>query len=361
MSEEMITATDAPISYGECELIVRAILEDFTLPNAANIKKVLHDFDDKRANTIGLSVQDFIDYETKVNKFGKDAFTYLWHINRFIRKLCSETALNPVSSFNSGFPMLGDKYVSFLMPQTEDYWRKITTYASYLGLDYVRERVSPYSALFDVIDEAGDHHTGSGTLVAPNVILTCKHVVDQYKINGIFINNEPYDFVDAKLSVDKDIALVHISQCTLEPSNDIIFGVGSVLEQIMTFGYPPIPMLRETPLSVQRGEINAISKDYNGDEHLIYSSIVRPGNSGGAIISEKGLFVGMVTEHLERKTSDNTISVDSNLSVNDQIQSVCEQINSIPQLVPFYAGISAKEIFNEINKMMPELQFTTEF
>lgn len=47
----MATATDAPISYGECELIIRAILEDFTLPNAANIKQVLHDFDEKRANT----------------------------------------------------------------------------------------------------------------------------------------------------------------------------------------------------------------------------------------------------------------------------------------------------------------------
>ena len=357
----MATATDAPISYGECELIIRAILEDFTLPNAANIKKILHDFDEKRANTIGLSIQDFIAYETKVNKFGKDAFTYLVHINRFIRKLCTETHLNPVPSFDSGFPMLGDKYVSFFMPQKEDYWHKISTYASYLGLDYVRQRVSPYTVLFDVTDDTGDHHTGSGTLLVPNIILTCKHVVDKYKINGIFINNEAYDLVDVRMSESKDIALVQVSQCSLDPSNDIILGVGSILEQIITFGYPPIPMLQETPLSVQRGEINAISKDYNGDEHLIYSSIVRPGNSGGAIISEKGLFVGMVTEHLERKTSDNTISVDSKLPLNEQIQSICDQINCIPQLVPFYAGISAKEIYKEINKMMPDLQFATEF
>lgn len=310
---------------------------------------------------IGLSVQDFIAYETKVNKFGKDAFTYLVHINRFIRKLCSDTLLNPVTSFDGGLPMMGDKYVSFFMPKEEDYWRRITTYASYLGLDYVRERVSPYTVLFDVTDETGDHHTGSGTLLSSNIILTCKHVVDKYNINGVFINDKPYDLVDIKLSDNKDIALVQVLQCKLDPSNDIILGTGSVLEQIITFGYPPIPMLQETPLSVQRGEINAISKDYNGDEHLIYSSIVRPGNSGGAIISEKGLFVGMVTEHLERKTSDNTISVDAKLPLNEQIQSLSDQINRIPQLVPFYAGISAKEIYKEINKMMPELQFATEF
>ena len=28
-----------------------------------------------------------------------------------------------------------------------------------------------------------------------------------------------------------------------------------------------------------------------------------PGNSGGPIFSDKGYFVGMVTEHLERKTA----------------------------------------------------------
>lgn len=357
----MATATDAPISYGECELIIRAVLEDFSLPNAAHIKKVLHGYDDEKANTIGLSVQDFIKYETKVNKFGKDAFTYLVHINRFIRKLCNETVLNPVPSLMSGIPMMADKYVSYFMPKKEGYWSNITTYAPYLGLDYVRERVSPYTVLFDVTDEAGDHHTGSGTLLASNIILTCKHVVDKYKIEGIIINNEHYDLVDIKLSESKDIALVQISQCNLEPSNDIILGAGEVLEQIITFGYPPIPMLRETPLSVQKGEINAISKDYNGDEHLIYSSIVRPGNSGGAIISEKGLFVGMVTEHLERKTSDNTISIDYNLPLEEQIQSLCDQINRIPQLVPFYAGISAKEIYTEINKLMPGIHFATLF
>lgn len=132
----------------------------------------------------------------------------------------------------------------------------------------------------------------------------------------------------------------------------MVFSGGQVLDTILTFGYPPISRIKETPLIVQKDEINAISTNYNGDKCLIYSSVVRPGNSGGPIFSDKGYFVGMVIEHLERKTA---IFVDKNNSVEEQIQSLCDQINMIPQVVPFYAGLTAKEIFEELKLSKPEL------
>lgn len=63
----------------------------------------------------------------------------------------------------------------------------------------------------------------------------------------------------------------------------------------------------------------------------------------------------MVTEHLERKTLLNTISIDKEKLVEEQIESICQQINSIPQVVPFYAGLTAKEIFEELKLLKPEL------
>lgn len=341
---ELETATNAPISYIELELLIRRIIEDFSLINAAQIKKELHNLSDEQASTIGLSVQDFIDYNTKKNSFGRDAFTYLYHINHLLQKLVKKSVINKVSSLG-GLPILGDMYVSLNIPSPEEEWMKITSYAEYLGLDYIRERILPFTSIIVVRDDNGDDHIGSGLLISTNHILTCLHVVDGVEIKEVLVNDVQYAVKDIYESDSKDIAVIEILDCPLNPENDVVFSNGQVLDSILTFGYPPISRIRETPLIVQKGEINAISTNYNGNECLIYSSIVRPGNSGGPIFSDKGYFVGMVTEHLERKTAENTIIVDKDTSVEKQIQSLCDQLNMIPQVVPFYAGLTAKEIF----------------
>ena len=187
------------------------------------------------------------------------------------------------------------------------------------------------------------------------------HVVDGVKIKEVFVKETQYVVKDIYKSNSKDIAVIEILDCPLSPENDVVFSGGQVLDTILTFGYPPISRIRETPLIVQKGEINAISTNYNGDKCLIYSSVVRPGNSGGPIFSDKGYFVGMVTEHLERKTATNTIIVDKANSVEEQIQSLCDQINMIPQVVPFYAGLTAKEIFEELKLLKPELEVSCEW
>ena len=95
---EFETATDAPITYAELEVLIRLIIEDFTLLKAAEIKKELHKLSDDKVATIGLSVQDFIDYNTKINSLGKSAFTYLFHINCLLRKFVEKSIVNIVPS-----------------------------------------------------------------------------------------------------------------------------------------------------------------------------------------------------------------------------------------------------------------------
>lgn len=136
---EFETATDAPITYAELEVLIRLIIEDFTLLKAAEIKKELHNLPDDKVATIGLSVQDFIDYNTKINSLGKSAFTYLFHINCLLRKFVEKSIVNIVPSLG-GLPILSDKYVSLNTPPSENEWMKITSYAEFLGLDYVREK-----------------------------------------------------------------------------------------------------------------------------------------------------------------------------------------------------------------------------
>lgn len=50
---EFETATDAPITYAELEVLIRLIIEDFTLLKAAEIKKELHNLSDDKVATIG--------------------------------------------------------------------------------------------------------------------------------------------------------------------------------------------------------------------------------------------------------------------------------------------------------------------
>lgn len=179
------------------------------------------------------------------------------------------------------------------------------------------KKISPFTAMIVVCDKKGDDHIGSGVLISANHILTCSHVVDNVKVKGTIVNNKEYTIKNIYKSESKDVAIIEILDCSLNPENDVIFSDGQVLEPILTFGYPPISNIRETPLIVQKGEINAISTNYFGHKCLIYSSIVRPGNSGGPIFSDKGYFVGMVTEHLERKTLLNTISIDKEKLVEE--------------------------------------------
>ena len=167
---ELETATDAPITFIELELLIRRIIEDFSLINAAQIKKELHNLSDEKANTIGLSVQDFIDYNTKKNSFGRDGFTYLCHINHLLQKLVKKSVINKVSSLG-GLPILGDMYVSLNIPSPEEEWMKITSYAEYLGLDYVREMISLFTAIIVVCDDKGDNHIGSGLLISTKILL----------------------------------------------------------------------------------------------------------------------------------------------------------------------------------------------
>ena len=47
------------------------------------------------------------------------------------------------------------------------------------------------------------------------------------------------------------------------------------------------------------GELNASVKSYNGGEHLIISNMVAPGNSGGPVLDEAGLCIGMVVSAFE--------------------------------------------------------------
>lgn len=100
-------------------------------------------------------------------------------------------------------------------------------------------------------------------------------------------------------------------------------------------GYPPLRGMREAPLIAQKGEINAISKDWNNSDCITISSIVRPGNSGGPVISKRGYIVGIVTQ---------------SANAADELSADKEHIKE-NQSIPFYNAISSTSIVDIIREL----------
>ena len=76
-------------------------------------------------------------------------------------------------------------------------------------------------------------------------------------------------------------------------------GTGRVLSRTITLGYPRIATTDAPYLLAHGGELNAVVSNYHGEKRLIISNVVAPGNSGGPVLDEAGLCVGMVVNAFE--------------------------------------------------------------
>jgi S1-C subfamily serine protease len=107
-------------------------------------------------------------------------------------------------------------------------------------------------------------------------------------------------------------------------------------------GYPPLRGMREAPLISQKGEINALSKDWGNCDCITISSTVRPGNSGGPVISHNGYIVGIVTQYAN---SADAVSADKDGFKDNHS-------------IPFYNAIASTgivQILSELDNSIPIL------
>lgn len=73
------------------------------------------------------------------------------------------------------------------------------------------------------------------------------------------------------------------------------------LSDIITIGYPAIPMTREAYQVYHKGEVNGHVKDYFGHETFLFSAKTSPGNSGSPIVDSNGMVCGIVTQEYFEK------------------------------------------------------------
>lgn len=159
------------------------------------------------------------------------------------------------------------------------------------------------------------------------VILTNKHVVLNAKSIKVFdINDNHIDFISISYDNNRDLGFIILKDIIDNP----IFCLNDeneVLSEILTIGYPSVPMTKYSYQIYHRGEINSFVEDYNNNKLFLFSAKTSSGNSGGPIIDLKGTVIGIVTEELFE-----------------------QEAFQLKGKLPYYAGIPTSEIIKSIKE-----------
>lgn len=178
-----------------------------------------------------------------------------------------------------------------------------------LGPGFVAQKYSP-SVPPIFVKKGDDERTGTGFLASSRfdatgrVIVTAKHNVDRSA--GIkflsFGETSGASYVPLSetwfLHPELDLAAMPVSW-TGSPTPIYPLGTPTVLSRTISLGYPRIATTDGPYLLAHGGELNAVVGDYYGEKRLVISNLVAPGNSGGPVLDEAGLCVGMVTNAFE--------------------------------------------------------------
>ncbi len=180
-----------------------------------------------------------------------------------------------------------------------------------LGGRFLYEKISPL--IVHIIGcKDGVENEGSGIIFDSNHILTCKHVTSGMKVA------KRQNFQGKAVTIEKiyehekiDVSVIKTKE-TLTPEKGLGYLRPQITQKVYRFGCSRIPcsLPNETgKSSIESGEVTLTSvKIFNSNEFFLYSAISRPGDSGGAIVSEDGYIVGMTTQMSDMRNSENIFS-----------------------------------------------------
>lgn len=172
--------------------------------------------------------------------------------------------------------------------------------------------------------------TGSGFVVAPNLIITNNHVVEGCTVlrvrRGAF--ESPVKLKGATEKSDLALLIAPSGFSTPVP----IRSSAALGEDVMVAGHP-LSGLLGTDLIVTSGQVNALAGLLNDPTLLQISAPVQPGNSGGPIIDRSGDVVGVVVsklnvEKMAKITGD--VSQNINFAIKPEVLRMFLDANQVP-------------------------------
>lgn len=176
------------------------------------------------------------------------------------------------------------------------------------------------------VNANGDQGVGSAFHVGDGAFVTARHVVEgmascHIELDGYRLMRlaegaartlgyedrgptpiDPLPHPDPK----KDVAVFSVPCLAELPAvplgshlDDWITDHDFVLNEVLVLGFPPIPLSKKNVLFATRAQINAVVDLINVDHvHFIASAMARGGFSGGVVLSEWGIALGIVTSSL---------------------------------------------------------------
>ncbi len=245
------------------------------------------------------SGKDFLDYLGECKSVPDEPDRYLHQIRGLLDRMVENDLLVEMGVGGGGnFVMLPKSYYAFseLSKLRE---RGVLWLAKTLGGRFVHRHVSP--AIVHVVGE-NDEGEGSGIVFDAHHVLTCRHVVSRMKLaSGQVFQGRTVTVEEVFQHGTEDVAVIRIKK-SLMTVPGLGFVAPMVSQKVYRFGYSRVPCsipssTGASPLVMQSGEVTNDSVFvFGGMELFLYSAISRPGDSGGAVVSDDGYVVGMTTE-----------------------------------------------------------------
>lgn len=187
----------------------------------------------------------------------------------------------------------------------EDYRDTHRRFGSLFGLAYPDfNRLNSYlkavdDSIFMIQGRSAQRSThGSGFCIAPNLIVTNRHVLEGMSVSQIRIvaKNTAYHVEELEFDPINDIAILRISD-KLKPLRLGEFGFVEPGEQVLAIGFPaPSSNVHGENIYISKGIVNSIRKTPLSTERVIFiDAKIGGGMSGGPLFNDLGEVAGIVT------------------------------------------------------------------
>ncbi|WP_276349181.1 serine protease [Daejeonella sp. JGW-45] len=204
------------------------------------------------------------------------------------------------------------------------------------GWQFIVQRYSQCVFKIVNINSEGDHSIGTGfyyaagnSEIAKYLIITNRHVIEKAsKIEIYSVDDKEVSYEKIIPDTKNDLAYIILKE-KLEIETFHLYPEPEVLSDIITIGYPSIPMTAQAYQISHKGEVNSFVETYNKNRFFLFSAKTSSGNSGSPIINNYGMVVGIVA------------------------QDFFEQAAFFEKGKPsYYAGIPGVEIINSANELV---------
>lgn len=247
----------------------------------------------KGGNPEPLTVNDLLKYLDVVGAFPKPPNAL--RVARIVERMASNNLLLRIGHAGRSIGGLDDHFL--YLPTLWDAQRGLFRLVPVIGPEYLYQLCAPGLVHITGTNKAGDAVAGTGLVIHPSYVLTCRHVVSDMTVDKKqWFQGQEYAVNNKVMYVhsEVDVAAVRVQGAPLTPLNGALFKVPIVAQTVYTLGYPKLPGLRDAAVTMQQGAVtNESVTSLAGESLFLYSAISRPGNSGGPVVSEDGYIVGL--------------------------------------------------------------------